>query len=308
MFPYLLLSGAVLLMTASFACQKLWQKNVGTAPARGLLFFVISGISAFLLFFIIGGFQFHLTPFSLLTSGLLTAACVVYTILGFRILAGGGLGLYTLCIMSGGMVLPYLYGLIFLDEPFSVWRLVGLFIILCGVVYANIEPGKSGLDKKTVLLCAAVFVLNGLVSVFSKMHAVETVRAVVSTEEYVAMSNLYKLVFGAVALPFFMKRHDPEAPENHDDAKADTAPKDPKFAFRFVPIAVAAALTDALGYSLQLRAAGLIDASIQYPFLTGGSIVLSMLCGVICFGEKASKRSIIGTALCFIGTFFFLNV
>ena len=40
--------------------------------------------------------------------------------------------------------------------------------------------------------------------------------------------------------------------------------------------------------------------------ITGGSMVLSALAGLICFGEKPDKISLIGLALSFAATFLFL--
>ena len=52
----------------------------------------------------------------------------------------------------------------------------------------------------------------------------------------------------------------------------------------------------------------LIDLSdtSQYPFLTGGSVVLSAVCGKILFGEKLTRRAFIGVLIAFFATFLFL--
>ena len=61
-----------------------------------------------------------------------------------------------------------------------------------------------------------------------------------------------------------------------------------------------------VSYFLQLIAAGHLPASVQYPILTGGSIVLTALAGRIFFREKQDGTALAGTFLAFAATFLFL--
>ena len=49
-----------------------------------------------------------------------------------------------------------------------------------------------------------------------------------------------------------------------------------------------------------------LPATVIYPFITGGSVVLSALVSAFAFKEKMSFGKIAGTAMCFIGTCMFL--
>jgi len=67
------------------------------------------------------------------------------------------------------------------------------------------------------------------------------------------------------------------------------------------------ALCNGVSYLLQLlAAASTMPASVQYPMMTGGSVVLTALAGYLFFQEKQSKRALIGTILAFAATFLFL--
>jgi multidrug transporter EmrE-like cation transporter len=57
---------------------------------------------------------------------------------------------------------------------------------------------------------------------------------------------------------------------------------------------------------LQLFGAASLPATVLYPFVTGGSIVLSSLAGIIFFKDKLSKNVIASIILCFLGTILFL--
>ena len=57
---------------------------------------------------------------------------------------------------------------------------------------------------------------------------------------------------------------------------------------------------------LQLEGAKNLPASVLYPMITGGTIVLTGLFALLFFGEKLSKRGWIGIGLCLLGTCLFL--
>lgn len=71
-------------------------------------------------------------------------------------------------------------------------------------------------------------------------------------------------------------------------------------------IVVLASLFDGLTYMLQLIGATKLPATVLYPFVTGGSVILTSLAGVIVFKESLSTRQKIAVAICFVGTLLFL--
>ncbi|GEM_PF-6484974 len=73
---------------------------------------------------------------------LLNDLVMCYNIIGFRLLKSGTMAMHTLFLMSGGMVLPYVFGLLFLNEPFSLFRTAALILILAGVVLSNDDNEK----------------------------------------------------------------------------------------------------------------------------------------------------------------------
>mgnify|MGYP003291970998 CR=1 FL=1 len=45
------------------------------------------------------------------------ATCAaLYSLIGFRVLKAGNMSVYSMFLMSGGMLLPYVFGVLFLDE------------------------------------------------------------------------------------------------------------------------------------------------------------------------------------------------
>jgi len=75
----------------------------------------------------------------------------------------------------------------------------------------------------------------------------------------------------------------------------------------FALIPALSALVGGISSVLQLTGAQTIDASLLYPFITGGSIVFSSLTGWLVFREKMTKNILIGVICAFVGTLLFLD-
>ncbi|MBR4072498.1 MAG: EamA family transporter [Clostridia bacterium] len=293
MESYLLLVLADILLAANFAINKVYQQKNGVALKTGLYFNCLSGLFTVLIFFVISGFKLHISVFSLIMAVVQTVLVTVYTLISFRVLKYGTLALYTLFLMSGGMTVPYIWGLLFLNEEFSFIRTAALILIIIAVTLSNLDGKKT--DKKQFLMCLSVFLLNGFVSVVSKIHQIEQNYTTVNSSEFVFWGGVFKfLIAGVIYLAVKSKEESP---------KAEITQKNTVMA---VVIIAAAALVSGVSYLLQLLGAVDLPATVLYPFVTGGSIIFSSITGVIFFKDKLNLRIIISVILCFIGTLMFL--
>lgn len=283
---HLLLVFAVILQAGDFAMNKLYQQHCGTSIRAGLKFNMLLGLLSALLFWVVGGFRIELCWYSALMAAGFSAAVMLYNLIGFRILQKGSMALYTMFLMTGGMLLPFLCGLAFWGEAFSPWRLIGLLLLIGAMVLSGI--GKEKPDKKTMLLCIAVFLLNGCTSIFSKLHQMETVQHTVSSSDFVVYTALLKALMAGIAL-LFVK------------GKADHKVKGLPMVFILL-----SALFSGVSYFCQLLGQVNLPATVLFPFITGGIMVCSTVAGMVFFKEKPSKTVLLGIALGFIGTLFFL--
>ena len=102
---YLLVLAATALLAFEFAFSKKYQSMEGTGIAAGLRFNMLTGLFTAVIFFGISGFRVSISGFSLLVA-LGTALCgTAYNVLSFRILKAGGMALYSMFLMLGGMLL-----------------------------------------------------------------------------------------------------------------------------------------------------------------------------------------------------------
>lgn len=293
---YILVGLATLLLAFEFACSKKYQMNEGTDISAGLKFNAVSGLLTVIVFFALAGFKLEFSFFSLIMAFAMATCAATYSIIGFRVLKTGNMSIYSMFLMSGGMLLPYLFGLAFLSETINPYRVVGIIVILAAVVLSNF--GKMSFKSSLLVLCLAVFVLNGCVSIISKCHQdnvkLELIQnfGAVSSAAFVMYAGLAKFILSSVALLF---------------CKKNTTAKNTFFASKssFL-IILGAAVIGGVSYMFQLIGAKTLPATVLYPMVTGGSIIFSSLSGLIFFKEKLSVYQIVSVVLAFAGTLLFL--
>ena len=285
---YIMVIVATVLLAFDFALSKKYQSSEGTAMAAGLKFNMLSGLLTTVIFFALSGFQVEFSWFSLLMAGGMSLCAMTYSVIGFRILKAGGMALYSLFLMLGGMLLPYLFGVLFLEEALTVPRIIGVVLIVAAVICSG--RAKYDFPVGVYLLCAAVFLLNGCVSIISKCHQISTVFPAVSSTAFVMYSGITKFVLSGVALLLCKK----EGKVLSFSAKSAGA------------AILGSAVIGGVSYMLQLMGAKSLPATVLYPIVTGGSIIFSALAGKVFFKEKIPVYQLISIVLCFIGTLLFL--
>lgn len=299
MMNYILVTFSVILLAVSFALQHQYQKIEGDGQKAIMIYNLFVALFGAIIFWGIDGFEIRFTMYSVFMASAMALLSLVYTIIGFRLLKIGGMTLYTLFLMTGGMVVPYIWGLLFLDEPFSMLRTFGLLLIGIAVVLSNL--GTEKVKAKQIVLCIAVFFLNGFVSVVSKLHQIETEFPTVSSEGFVMLTNLTKFIMCAIMLMVYRLRQTEEKEQGKELVKGNTV-----VSRKAVVLMIVVAAVSGISYLFQLYGAKELPATVLYPFITGGSILFSAICGYIVFKEKPSKRMWASIGLCLVGTLMFL--
>lgn len=282
----LLIAAADLMLAVDFALNKSWQRLCGSSAGAGFAFQLFTGLFKGLIFFILNGFRFEMTAFSVLMAVLMSLCGFCYFLIGQQILKEGQVMLYTLFLMLGGMCVPYVFGVLFLEEPLKITGAAGLIVITAALLLMN---GFGRVSQKQFFLCTAVFFLNGFCSVISKLHQISKA-STVSSAGFVVSVSLAAAVFGGLGLVFSKRK-----PVLSKAQKGKGA-----------AILSASSLIGGASYLLQLVAAKSVPASALYPLLSGGSIVFSAFAGRIFFGEKPSRKTVLASAVCLIGTILFI--
>ncbi|MBE6591011.1 MAG: hypothetical protein E7646_03135 [Ruminococcaceae bacterium] len=281
---------SAVLLAVDFLIAGTYQRWEGNTPIKVFRFNFFIGLFSILIFFFINGCRFEFTAFSAVLAVVMTSLAILYTLIGFKVLAAGNTAYYSFFLMTGGMVVPYIWGIAFLNEDFSVLRLIGLLMIV-GSAFV-IYGGKNKMSLKVALMCAAIFLLNGFVSVISKEHQIST--EAVSSAAYVILTAAVKvIVCGSLWLGTALRSRAQRASSERISLKA-------------VAILAASALVSGLSYMLQLNSAAKLPATVVYPIITGGSVVFTAFAGWLVLKEKPTKELIVGVIISFIGTCLFL--
>lgn len=289
---YILVIIATVLLAVDFALQKLYQQKCGTGARAGLTFNAVVGFFTAIVFLFINGFKIQLSLYAIIMAMCMSVCLLSYTILGFKVLKAGNMAFYTMFLMTGGMVVPYIFGLLFLDEPFSLLRIIGLVIIIAAIVLSNFDMAKS--SPKMIAICAVIFFLNGGCSVSSKLCQTPNSYGSVTPTEFVFMTGTIRFILCSIAL--LVSKCGESEKENVEN-----------YIFtNILSIILCSAVVSGVSYMLQLIGAANLPATVLYPIVSGGSIIFSTIAGMICFKERPNLCQKLGVALCFVGTCLFL--
>ena len=288
MQSYILVFISAMLLAADFLIARLYQKAQGTSPEAVFRFNFFIGLFSVVIFFFINGCRLEFTWFSAILALVMTSLAILYTLIGFKVLEAGSTAYYSFFLMTGGMIVPYVWGLAFLEEHFSFYRLAGLLAIV-GAAFIIHAGGK--VCPKVALMCALIFLLNGSVSVISKEHQISDMA--VSSSAYVILTAFVKvMICGGILIGYKIKR--PQSVPKQKNGK------------KSLLLLVASALVSGLSYLLQLIGAKALPATVLYPIVTGGSIVFTVLAGWMCLKERPTRQMILGMIMCVVGTCLFL--
>ena len=296
---YILLILAVVCFAAQFAFTKLYEGWLRQTAVTSLVMLTVTSAIGAVLFLAVGGFRLQFSPSSTLWALALAVIMIPYYMLGIKVLSLGSLAIYSMFMMLGGMLVPFFYGLLLLEEPVSPGKWLGtalltLCIILQAVLPAVPQEGtqhKKGQKQLFFFLCILIFFINGLTGVIAKAHEISS--APVNEASFTALSCVFTAVLSLALLLFA-----PGRTEKNASIKAALTPK-PLLIMLFLG---AAAYT---GSFLHLMAAESVPASVQFPLVSGGVIVLSALVSAFIFKEKISRQEWFCVGGSFLATFLF---
>lgn len=288
MFYYIIILLSSLGIAVNFALTKGYQIDYGNTLKSGAIFNCLVGLSGSIIYFVICGFKIEITWFSVFTAFLFTIFIGFYTIIGFKIMSMGNMAIYTVFLMLGGMILPYFYGLIFLKEQITVMKALALILMISAIILQNNKGNEFG-KGLFYILCFVVFLLNGCVSIISKLHQTTTFDTV-SENAFVLLKNLTLFLFFGAILPFVSRR------------KKDNISLNAKTYL----IIISSAIVSSVSYWFQLICAEHLPATIQFPVVSGGSIIFTAIIALICFKEKISKMQLVSIILCTISAVIFV--
>lgn len=285
---------AVILIAGDFAVNKLYQRKYGTSVEMGLKFNAFFGVFSALIFFVANGFRLELSMYSMVMASIVAVSVMSYNILGFKVLKVESMAFYTLFLMCGGMLVPYVWGVLFLHEKLSFFHVIGLVMIVGSIIITASD--KKMPNKHILFLCVVIFFLNGICSIAGKMHQIEKMYHCVSEIEFVIATGIIKFIVATLSYVVVKIKNTDHSAKMQ--CKVNFS--------RGVLLTAISAMIGGSSYMLQLNGAKNLPATVVYPLITGGTIFFSSVIGVIFFKDQISKKLISSIILCFVGTCMFL--
>jgi len=274
MIYYGVLLAAVTMFSFQFLFNGIFEKEYGNSLRAMFVFSAGSSLVGFVILFIINGFKFEFTWFSLLMAFFAALDSIGYTYFSLKSLGRINLSLYSMFSMLGGMILPSVVGILFYNEEFTVGKGICYALLLLSLVLSS----KKGEKKSGYIYYMGVFVLNGMSGVLSTIFQNAPYEKT-SAAGYSMLIALLALVICLAFLPFI---------------KGDGERLTKKAVVSMGGYGVLCRV----GNYLLLIALAHLPASAQYPFVTGGVMIISTIISLFT-KNKPSKREIIGVAVSF---------
>ena len=276
MIYYGIVAVAVTMFSIQFLFNQIFERSYGNGMRAMLVFTGGSNLAGLIVLLIINKFKFEFTPFSFIMAILAALTIMVYSYCSLKALGKINLSLFSVFAMLGGMALPFAAGILFFDEELTFGKSI-CFLLVLASLFLTVKKDEN---KSGYIYYAGIFVLNGLSGVLSTVFK-ESGLEKTSVEGYSILIAACACAMSFLLLPFFRK-------------------SEKKLSLKACGSMLGYGILSRVGNLLLLIALAYLPASAQYPFVTGGVMILST---VICFftPEKPNKRDIAAVVLSFIG-------
>lgn len=286
---YGLIALAVCLFGASFKFKDIYEKKEGVSNgiASALRYTVISSIAPFIILICINRFKIEFTLFSFVIALLSAVNMLVFNYCSFKALERANLSLYSIYSMLGGMLLPFLQGMLFYGEPPSFNKMLCVALISVALLLTF----EKGTYSKGSIYYLGIFISNGMFGVLTKIFT-SAKQPKTSSVGFTLLTVISCIIISYLALRVVFKDR--------------VIASEKVSAFGLFSAAMDGTLNRVANLLLVLALMH-VDASVQYPMVTGGVMVVSTIIG--CFGEQKPKpRELLSVAVAFAGLLAMINL
>ena len=273
--PFLLLTTILIFSALQSITSKQYANNEPNSK-----FYMFSGISALfamIFFIIISGFKLEFTaeflPYSI-GFALSYAAALAGNVFAIKY---GPLSI-TALILSCSLIVPTLYGIIFLNDPAKITVYIGILCLIIALVFINIKDEEMKFSLKWIIWVVISFIGNGMCSTVQKMQQVKF------DESYKSEFMIVALII-VCAMLFF--------------ASFMTSERKHKTTLQCCGLASVQGISNGIVNYLVMVLSAMIPVSVMFPMISAGGIILTIIISMTLYREKLTKMQIAG---CLFGT------
>lgn len=278
---YALIFLSVVMFGGGFALNDVYRKLRGSNLKISMEASFIGSLAGIVFLLIFNGLNFELTLFTAIMALLAALNSLAFTFCSFRALDSVNLSLFSLFSMLGGMLLPFLQGIVFYDEGITLAKVTAVILIFVALALTVNKSNKNG----GLIYCIGIFIFNGMSGVLTKLYN-SLPFAKASAAGYSIWLAVFALsISGITWLILHTRGEKCEKP----------------FTLKACAITAASGGINKVANFMLVLALMHVDTSVQYPAVTGGVIIVSTL---ICFfgDKKPTRRELISVAIAFLGT------
>lgn len=282
---------ATFLFSIQFVFNDVYQRGEGANVVTAMLFSGLTGLAGCVMLVCTNADAFQYSFFSMALAFVSAAKNVLSAYLSIIVLSRANLSVFSLYSMLGGMLLPFAYAILFCGEPLTWQKCICTLLIMAALLIGLRGKETTAEEKKKqgspLPWYLGVFVMNGLSGVFSTIHQ-RAGDIAVSASAYSLMERGWGLLIVIVVL-FICRRMG--------------QPITLKRPARSIGSSAGYGVITTFANLILLIALLHVDASIQYPIVTGGVIVLSLMWDWI-LGKKPNRYAVGAAAVSFGGLLF----
>ncbi len=259
-----------LLNVACSAGQNALGKQYAKIGGAARVFNLNKAVCGFVVFFALGliqGFSLHLPTAALGGSYGISLCISMHT--GFKALSLGPMAL-TSIIVSFSLLIPFFYGILFLEEYITPTGVCGIILLLLSIVLINCKK-SGGISCKWAVYTLLTLLTNGICSVIQKYHQLKFPALYRNEFMVFALFCVFSLLAASCAFT----------------QKGDNVFK--------VSISglVAGGLNCAANY-IVLYLSATENASVLFPIVSVANIAAAWAVGIVFFKEKLAALQTIG--------------
>ncbi len=266
------------LAALTVACQNITKKKFNQKSSVGIFFF--SGMISLcaMVFFIVINDDWRYQPEQLLHSFGFALSYTAYTLFAVLAMKEGSLAKTSL-ILSSSLLIPTFYGFLFLNETIGITLIVGLVLLIAGLWLINYEKNPAPSTWKWAVYAFLAFAGSGMCSVVQKIE-INTFGSVGKNVFMIVALAMVTVLLFTVSL--FSKQE--------------------RTAFGSIvkkgfPLAAVCGLFNGLCNMLVMYLNPRVPASVIFPVISGGGVVLVFIYAVLVLKEKFTLRQKLGYAL-----------
>ena len=283
MFGYLLLGISAILGMISTVLAKKFQINMFFSKLNFMRYCFINSLVACIYFLAASGFRIELNGITLVFAVVYAVDVFSSLIIQLYVYSAISISLSSVLSMSGTIILPTLFGIVFFKEAVTIRMLLSLVLILLAVVLPGVKGAQLQRNKKTLIICFIFFGVNGLAVILSQLYAKNP--HVCSANSYFFVTNV---ILGVVCA-FYLFRNYIKYGAQQDKKTALSAQQIGNIVIRTVLSNVCAVLSILLLKEMEVSMYTILSAALGLI----GNVIISKLV----FKEQVDKETLAAVVL-----------